>query len=141
MAGPLFTIGERQHNEELVRALERRCDNATFILPQRMEIEQPIDYRVLVARNLRAVEAADVVVACLDGADADSGTCFEVGYARALDKTVIGYRTDLRESESDGVNAMLRYGCTDYLLSSSLKGTTVDGLAAAIAGRISKITE
>lgn len=39
------------------------------------------------------------------------GSSFEVGYARAIGKPILGYRTGLRVGEADGVNAMLRYGC------------------------------
>ena len=44
--------------------------------------------------NLRLIEAADAVLANLNpfrGAEPDSGTCVEVGYALALGKPVIGY--------------------------------------------------
>lgn len=49
--------------------------------------------------NLRLIEAADVVLANLNpfrGAEPDSGTCVEVGYALALGKPVIGYMDDVR---------------------------------------------
>lgn len=44
--------------------------------------------------NLALIARADVILANLDafrGAEPDSGTCFEVGYAVALGKRVIGY--------------------------------------------------
>jgi len=49
--------------------------------------------------NLQLMQEADIVVACLDsfrGAEPDSGTCFEVGYATALGKKVYGYVSDNR---------------------------------------------
>lgn len=49
--------------------------------------------------NLALIATADVILANLDpfrGAEPDSGTAFEVGYALALGKTVIGYVTDAR---------------------------------------------
>ncbi|MDQ7988717.1 MAG: nucleoside 2-deoxyribosyltransferase [Candidatus Dactylopiibacterium sp.] len=45
-------------------------------------------------QNVALIARADVVLANLDafrGAEPDSGTCFEVGYALALGKRVIGY--------------------------------------------------
>lgn len=51
------------------------------------------------ANNLRLVAAADCVVANLNpfrGAEPDSGTCVEIGYALALGKCVVGYAADLR---------------------------------------------
>ena len=48
--------------------------------------------------NIDLIRKAQVVVANLDpfrGAEPDSGTCFEVGYALALGKKVFGYVTHL----------------------------------------------
>jgi nucleoside 2-deoxyribosyltransferase len=45
-------------------------------------------------RNVERIDACDAVAANLDffrGAEPDSGTCFEVGYAVARGKPVIGY--------------------------------------------------
>lgn len=45
-------------------------------------------------QNVEMIRAADVVIANLNpfrGAEPDSGTCFEVGFALALGKRVIGY--------------------------------------------------
>lgn len=49
--------------------------------------------------NLRLITEADCVVANLNpfrGAEPDSGTCVEIGYALALGKRVVGYADDLR---------------------------------------------
>lgn len=49
--------------------------------------------------NLALIVAADAVIANLNpfrGAEPDSGTCVEVGYALALGKPVVGYASDLR---------------------------------------------
>jgi len=46
------------------------------------------------ASNIEMIHAADVVVANLNpfrGVEPDSGTCFEIGFALALGKKVIGY--------------------------------------------------
>ncbi|WP_341677147.1 nucleoside 2-deoxyribosyltransferase [Niveibacterium sp. SC-1] len=51
------------------------------------------------AANLALIHAADAVLASLDpfrGFEPDSGTVFEVGYATALGKPVIGYVRDAR---------------------------------------------
>lgn len=49
------------------------------------------------ASNIAMIAAADVVLANLNpfrGAEPDSGTAFEVGYALALGKRVVGYVAD-----------------------------------------------
>jgi len=64
----------------------------------------PLDNEASTAReiyegNLNLLRSADAVVANMNdfrGADPDSGTCFEVGYAAALKKPVVVYRKDGR---------------------------------------------
>ena len=49
--------------------------------------------------NCGLIDQADIVIANLNpfrGAEPDSGTCFEVGYAIAKGKTVYGYVSDAR---------------------------------------------
>ena len=50
----------------------------------------------LAISNERLLEKADIVVAILDGSDVDSGVTAEIGYAYALRKKIIGYRSDFR---------------------------------------------
>ena len=47
-------------------------------------------------RNEDMLRACDAVLAVLDGVDVDSGTAAEIGFAYALGKTVIGWRSDFR---------------------------------------------
>jgi len=100
----------------------------------------PLGYEELVLSNLTALRAADMVVACLDGADEDAATWFEAGYARALDKPVLAYRTDLRREHAQRVNTMLRHGCTEYLHMSALdEGASLERLVAGFAAELSAI--
>lgn len=48
--------------------------------------------------NEDIIRAADAIFAVLDGAEVDSGTASEVGFASALGKMCYGLRTDLRDS-------------------------------------------
>ena len=62
--------------------------------------------------NQRAIDRADAVVAVLDGADVDSGTAAEIGYAFALGKRIVGYRGDFRlagDNEAAVVNLQVEY--------------------------------
>lgn len=47
-------------------------------------------------KSLAALQAADVVVAVLDGPQVDENVAFWLGYAFAAGKPVIGYRSDRR---------------------------------------------
>ena len=72
--------------------------------------------------NKKALESSDLIVAIIDGADADSGTAWEMGYAFALGKPVIALRTDFRRvGHHEHVNLMLEQsakvvGSTEELL-------------------------
>jgi nucleoside 2-deoxyribosyltransferase len=62
--------------------------------------------------NQHAIDRADAVVAVLDGADVDSGTAAEIGYAFARGKPIVGYRGDWRpagDNEGAIVNLQVEY--------------------------------
>ena len=60
------------------------------------------------SRHLAALGDTDIVVAVIDGADADSGTAWEMGYAYAHGIPVIAIRTDFRMAgHHEHVNLML----------------------------------
>lgn len=106
MAGPLFTAAERMFNAELARRL-RRSGHEVW-LPQEMVARSAADYFELA---LKGILWCDVVLACMDGPDPDSGTCGECGYAY-LKRPIVAYRTDYREggdagADGPGYNLML----------------------------------
>jgi nucleoside 2-deoxyribosyltransferase len=66
----------------------------------------------LAAANTAMIERCDAVLAVLDGADVDSGTAAEIGYAAARGKRVIGVRMDTRltgDCEMVTVNLQVEY--------------------------------
>ena len=115
LAGPLFTQAERIWNKNLGEQLFLKIPDVEIILPQVQAVnfvkENFIDFEGITQNCIQGLEKADVIVAILDGSDADSGTCWECGYAYAKGKRIIGVRTDLRGSEDEGLNAMLRRTC------------------------------
>ena len=124
LAAPLFSEPERAYN--LLVAGELRNNFFDVYLPQ--EAGDDSDTRNkeeqvrIFSENLRALKNADIIVAIIDGADADSGTAWEMGYAYALGKQVIALRTDFRRSgRHEKVNLMLEESATvvtsvEYLL-------------------------
>jgi len=117
IAGPLFSQAEREFNVRVEEEL-RRHGFETF-LPQRdvgrldelLAKEGERAYRMIFDRDLKGLDQADVVVAILDGPDVDSGTAFEVGYAFAKGKPVVGLKTDMRVfARAEEVNNMLAQG-------------------------------
>jgi len=134
LAAPLFTCAERDFNERLALAIEN-CGSIKMILPQRCAAELPNgpDFpQRMFHCALEDIDECDMVIAVLDGADADSGTCVEIGYAKGIGKRVIGVRTDLRVSEDRGLNLMVANICSELVFVPAAT-TSPEELAASIA--------
>jgi len=110
LAAPLFSEAEQTYNLALHDLLERHLFDV--YLPQEVGDTSHTRCReqhaAIFTQHLRALRDADVVVAVIDGADADSGTSWEMGYAYALKKRVVALRTDFRlAGHHERVNLML----------------------------------
>jgi nucleoside 2-deoxyribosyltransferase/predicted secreted protein len=126
LAAPLFSEAERTFNASVARLLETNLFDVH--LPQESgddsDTRDTREQERLFLLNKKALEDADIVVAIIDGADADSGTAWEMGYAFALRKPVIALRTDFRRvGHHERVNLMLEHsakvvGNTEELLAS-----------------------
>ncbi len=109
LAGPLFTLPQLWLLNETKRALGA----------QGLEVFSPKDevgfltdpsHALRVAQaDLRGLDGADLVFAILDGLD--SGTVFEVGYARAKNKPVIGFA---ERADPGALTMLLGTGCRVY---------------------------
>jgi nucleoside 2-deoxyribosyltransferase len=95
LAGPLFTQAERAWNRDLAAAL-RRAGHDVFLPQEEVQNLGLLDADAIFRLDVDGVRAAEAVVAVLDGADADSGTCFECGLAFALGIPIVAVRTDFR---------------------------------------------
>lgn len=129
LAGSLFTLAERRFNQELGLAIQELAKEIEVILPQ-IETGKMSGRPDFVEKAFRfclqSVDECDAVVGILDGADADSGTCVELGYAYARGKPIIGLRTDFRLSEDRGLNLMVANICNRLILKSSLSSNVGD---------------
>ncbi len=136
LAGPLFTTAEREFNVQLATRL-RTAGHEVFV-PQ----ENPASERTgkaIFLKDLAGIDWADGVVAIMDGADPDSGTSWECGYAYATKKPVVLFRSDLRGSgDADDIpyNAML-IGAADAHV--ELRLGSVDEAAAAIHAELLRL--
>lgn len=124
-AGPLFTDAERAWNLSQAQLLRQALPQVELLLPQEFcapheaadtndqgagRIGKP-DFAAIFRDCRNHLDRAQLVIAVLDGADADSGTAWEMGYAHARGTTIIGLRTDWRPAEDGGGNAMLSRSC------------------------------
>jgi nucleoside 2-deoxyribosyltransferase len=127
LAAPLFSEAERSYNVSLTSLLKKNLFE--IYLPQEAgddsDTRKESEQQGIFATNLRELEDSDVVVAIIDGADADSGTAWEMGYAFAQKKPVIALRTDFRRvGHHEHVNLMLEQSATVV--------TTTDQLLSAL---------
>lgn len=86
------------------------------------------------AANTAMIDAADTIVAVLDGVDVDSGTAAEIGYGFGRGLQLYGLRTDFRQTgENEGglVNLQVRYFID---ASGGTVVTTLDDLIATLFG-------
>lgn len=110
-AAPLFTAAERAFNEAC--AVELRARGHEVHLPQ--DDERSVEPGEVFRRNIRKLGESDVVIACLDGPDPDSGVSWEDGYCFGKNRPTVVFRTDERLAESPGMgrcNLMLLESAT-----------------------------
>ncbi|MFA4877221.1 MAG: nucleoside 2-deoxyribosyltransferase [Methanoregula sp.] len=115
LAAPLFSEAERSYNATLADLLQKNLFGV--YLPQEAGDDTNTRgkdaQKQIFSDNKRALEESDFVVAVIDGADADSGTAWEMGYAFAFKKPVIAIRTDFRRvGQYEHVNLMLEESST-----------------------------
>ncbi len=119
LASPLFSQAERLWNRTLAAEIVKRLPEAEICLPQEMAAPDagPEEiYRACIDR----LAASDAVVAVLDGADPDSGTCVEIGEASARGIPVIGVRTDFRPGEDRTGNLMATRSCREVVVDTGM---------------------
>src|SRR5688572_32087432 len=126
LAAPLFSKAEQDFNNIVCGAL--RNEGYEVFLPQE-ECKDAEDSVEIFETCEAGLQNSDVVVAILDGADADSGTCWEVGYAYAKNKGIVSVRTDFRRSgDSFGFNAMLLHSSEFVYTGNDYLQRLLDGL-------------
>ncbi|MEW6527153.1 MAG: nucleoside 2-deoxyribosyltransferase [Spirochaetota bacterium] len=136
-AGPLFTAAERQFNESLAQYIEQA--GYAVYLPQK-ECQGISSANDIFNRCIKGLDNAWCVVAVVDGADADSGTCFEMGYAYARDIPILGVRTDFRRSADDGyLNLMLSQSVAAVCFVSSLETISIEEIGYKLKDEISRL--
>jgi nucleoside 2-deoxyribosyltransferase len=137
LAGPLFTQAEREWNRRLASALQ---DAGHYVFLPQVEVQNlsQLDADAIFRIDLDGVRSADALIAVLDGADADSGTCFECGVAHALGTPIVVVRTDFRGGgdalpgqKLATVNVMLAQAAT-AIIALPDPAASFDALASAV---------
>ena len=109
LAAPLFSEAECDFNRKLRDELTSAGFNVFLPQEDSNNIKDNKDrQKIIFNKNLGGIEISDIIVAVIDGADVDSGTAWEIGFAFARGKTVVGLRTDFRSLGIEGtVNLMV----------------------------------
>jgi nucleoside 2-deoxyribosyltransferase len=95
VAGPLFDEGERWWIEK-VETLVADEGFITFLPHRDNPPKDEHNVRQIFENDKRGIDECDVVVASLNGVITDDGTAWELGYAYAKGKHIIGLHTDWR---------------------------------------------
>lgn len=133
-AGPLFSEAERDWIRSTIRKIEslarERGVHVEIIFPYDLITTEEIELlgdrakHEIFHRCKSHLDDADMVIALLDGTQADDGTAWEVGYyyrGKLEGAKIIGIRTDFRnagEGRNSVVNAMVECPC-DWIVRSS----------------------
>ena len=110
VAGPLFTPGDRQYLEEIDKICKELGIQA--YLPHRdagllVEGASAEATAHIFEKDKEAVQYADIIIAVLNGVMVDDGTAWEMGYAYAQGKPIIGIIEDTRLKLLTNLNAMI----------------------------------
>ena len=109
LAAPLFSEAELDFNRKLRDEIKRA--GFKVFLPQEDSNnikDEKTRQKIIFGKNEAAIQNSNIIVAVLDGTDIDSGTAWEIGYAYARGKPILGLRTDFRTLGIEGtVNLMI----------------------------------
>lgn len=128
IAGPFFSLAERERIDKLAVFLRKQLDIPVFVPQEECAELKGQPYEIFQTCK-HGLDHADIIVAILDSRDADSRVCWEMGYAVFKNKAVVGVRSDFRICEVYNVNIILYYGVTTLIrrlkaiLSTSLIGS------------------
>ncbi|MBS9335940.1 nucleoside 2-deoxyribosyltransferase [Fructobacillus papyrifericola] len=117
LAGPFFSETQIAQVKRLEKALADHPQIGDVFSPRKHQHEEyelfsPEWQKVTFASDVKAIDEADVIVALsdFDGADTDSGTAWELGYAFAKQIPVVTIKED-----DETLNLMLAKSLTAYL--------------------------
>jgi nucleoside 2-deoxyribosyltransferase len=107
VAGPLFDEGERWFIEK-VDQLISDLGFETFLPHRDNPPKNKENVKQIFQNDRQAIDDCDLVVANLNGITTDDGTAWEIGYAFAKGKYLVGLHTDWRSRfQHEVVNLMI----------------------------------
>ncbi len=129
-AGPLFSQADKDFHRSLFRALTGAGHKVIWpgelLTAEQIAAAGPDGPALIFNTCKGALDRCGLVVALLDGPQADDGTAWEMGYAHARGLPVYGLRTDERQA-----------GDTAYSRANSM----IQGGLAGLAGSVEELLE
>lgn len=127
VAAPLFNEMELERNSRIKEILVN--NGYEIYLPQdeaglafdlidennKLEINKKI-----FEEDIKGINSSDILLFLLDGRVPDEGACVELGYAYALNKKCIGYKTDTRALDKTGDDNLFIEACFDFKIAKNI---------------------
>ena len=120
VAGPFFNNQERISLRDMIDYIGYNFPEGTelFIpmeheIPGGMEMPNPVWAKKVFDMDVQAIKDSDMVIAMYTGHYSDTGTVWEMGFAKALGKPVIGYIPLWAQTED--VSLMVMNGFDGYM--------------------------
>jgi nucleoside 2-deoxyribosyltransferase len=131
LAAGLFSPFDRQRNSTVAKGLIELGYHV--FLPQdiRTQTGERPSASTIFRECVSQLDQSDVIVGLVDGADVDSGTAWEIGYAYARQKPIVVLRTDYRSAEHGPVNIMIEFSAR-LVLANATGARVLDAIQALI---------
>ena len=97
VAGPFFNNQERISLRDMIDHIRDNFPEATLFIPMEHEISGGMEMpncvwaKKVFDMDVQAIRDSDMIVAMYTGHYSDTGTVWEMGFAKALGKPIIGY--------------------------------------------------
>ncbi len=114
IAGPLFSLAERDFNSGLKKKLSPyfniylpQEDGGLMVDMIKDGIPSDKAAKKVFVVDINALDKSDIFLIVLDGRTIDEGASFELGYCFAKGKPCIGFKTNPRQLLPTGINPMI----------------------------------
>ena len=127
IAGPFFNDKERLSLADMIAKVRFSFPKAELFIPMEheipggMEMPNPVWAKKVFDMDVQAIKDADLVVSMYTGHYSDTGTVWEMGFAHALGKPVVGFIPSWAQTEDVSLMVM---NCFDGYMDITGKITT-----------------
>lgn len=114
VSGPFFNTIERERMEMLRSYLLTKYDNIylpiELVIPNAWELSEKEWAKIVYDKDMTELDNSDLMVVIYDGHYSDSGTAFEIGYAKAK-----GIETHILIVNPEDTQSLMITNCTPFV--------------------------